>query len=127
VYRHKDGVYSIHKIPLTDNDLAIYRSSPETFFGVKQQHPSRSIDTPLDLFDFFFESYSQSSRDKLLEFMADAPDFERLEQLGRTQLAEEYSARLATTAWAQSHPTPGQTSDLAYEISISQRNVLDVS
>jgi hypothetical protein len=108
VYKREDGVYSIHKIPLTERDLAIYRSSPETFFGVRGDHPSRRVVTPLDLYDFFFGSYSQSTREKLLEFMATAPDFEQLKQLDQTQLAEEYSARLATSAWNQSDRTGTQ-------------------
>jgi hypothetical protein len=64
-----DGRSIVCAVPITDDELALYKRSPETFFGVLRPVP-KGIKAPLDAYDFVFESYSKSSR-KLLEFMAD--------------------------------------------------------
>jgi hypothetical protein len=53
----------------------------------------------LDAYDFFFETYSKSSREKLLEFMAQSLDIERLRTLSHRELPEEYAAGMATAIW----------------------------
>ena len=80
-----------------------YKRSPGTFFSVLRP-VSKDIKTPLDAYDFFFESYSKSSREKLLEFMAQSPEIERLRTLSQRELAEEYAAGLATAMWATLGP-----------------------
>jgi hypothetical protein len=63
---------------------------------------SKNLKTPLDAFDFFFETYSQTSREKLLEFMSVWPNISTLQNLPQRDLAEIYSAQMATAFWAQS-------------------------
>jgi hypothetical protein len=97
-YQSFDGRSIICTVPVTDDELALYKHSPDTFFSVVRP-VSKGIKTPLDAYDFFFETYSKSSRKKLLQFMAQSPDIERLRTLSRRELAEEYAAGMATTIW----------------------------
>jgi hypothetical protein len=82
-----NGRSIICTVPVTDDELALYKHSPDT------------IKTPLEAYDFFFETYSKSSREKLLEFMAQWPDIESLRTLSQRELAEEYAAGMATAIW----------------------------
>lgn len=98
-YKLGDGRRILCTTPLTETELVAYRRSPETFFGVMKQI-SKGIKHPLDAFDFLYATYSKSSREKLLEFMADAADIDALRALDQRELAEQYCARLATKMWA---------------------------
>jgi hypothetical protein len=97
-YQLFDGRSIICTVPVTDDELALYKHSPDTFFSVVRP-VSKGIKTPLDGYDFFFETYSKSSREHLLEFMAQSPDIERLRTLSQRELAEEYAAGMATAIW----------------------------
>ncbi len=59
--------------------------------------------TWLDLAEFFYKSYKNTSKQKLLEFMAEHEDFENLTQMGQEELAIKYSERLGWSARKQSH------------------------
>lgn len=98
-YRLFDGRSIICTVPITDDELALYKRSPDTFFSVVRP-VSKGIKTPLDAYDFVFETYSKSSREKLLEFMAESPEIERLRTLSQRELAEEYAAGIATAMWS---------------------------
>jgi hypothetical protein len=101
-YRFHDGSATIMcKAPLSDEEMEMYRQSPKTFFGEVDRN-KRSSDHPLDLFDFFFDTYSNSSRENLLEWMSSGGDTARLKKMSQTELAEEYCAGIATQAWANS-------------------------
>jgi hypothetical protein len=86
--------------PLTESEMVRYRQSPQTFFGIVKDH-SRRVDDPLDAYDFFYETYAQTPKAKLLEFMADWPDIESLRPLDQTELAKRYCARMAEGFWAR--------------------------
>ena len=69
-----------------------------TFFGVIDHNAGRSSPrTGLDWFNFFWESYSRSSKEKLIEFMEHAPDIERLKAMAQEDLATEYCTRMANS------------------------------
>lgn len=87
-------------IPMTPEELSDYQSSPDTYFGVHQRQ-NRHAETPMELFDFFLESYLQTSKERLLEFMVGAADFEQLSKLNQKDLAEVYCERLVKAAMAQ--------------------------
>lgn len=71
---------------------------PATFFGVIDQNAGRSNPkTGLDWFNFFWEAYSRSPKDKLIEFMANDPDVERLKAMTQEDLAVEYCTRSANS------------------------------
>lgn len=98
-YALDDGQRVLVKTPLTEAEMAAYRRHPDTFFGVVLQ-VGRQAKDPIDLYDFFFESYSKSSKDMLLEFLADAPDIEPLRSLPQPDLAREYAERCTYAAMA---------------------------
>jgi hypothetical protein len=51
--------------------------------------------TFVDKCDFLFKTYQRSTREKLLEFLATAPDIEHLRTLGQRDLAIVYCERMA--------------------------------
>jgi len=87
-------------IPMMPEELSDYLSSPDTYFGVYQRQ-NRHSKTPMELFDFFFESYQKTPKERLLEFMVGADDFEQLSKLNQKDLAEIYCERLVNSAMAQ--------------------------
>jgi hypothetical protein len=93
-YHLADRRSIIVAVPLTDMEIAMYRRSPETFFGVVS-NVNRQIKQPMDAYDFFYETYSRSSKEKLLEFMAGWPDLEAVRSLSQKDLAKRYCARIA--------------------------------
>lgn len=60
-YKLQSGAQIVCVSDLTDAELAAYRRSPETFFGVIQEVP-KGIHEPLDCYDFFWQTYSAASR-----------------------------------------------------------------
>jgi hypothetical protein len=91
-YATDDGRRLMVSCPVTEDELAAYRRHPDTFFGVVQEVP-KQLSNPVDLYDFFFSTYSKSSREKLLEFLAGAPDIESLKTLSQPELARTYAER----------------------------------
>ena len=62
VYKLADGKQEMFSCPLTDEELAAYRKVPDTFFGVDKPHTRGGITDPLDLYDWFFKCYRQTSK-----------------------------------------------------------------
>lgn len=93
VYQLEDGRSVIVTSPLTDSELSAYRQHPDTFFGVYLPK-SKKIKDPIDLFDFFHSSYRNTTKEKLLEFMKDAPDIQSLKQQTQEELAITYCERM---------------------------------
>jgi hypothetical protein len=98
-YRLTDGKRIHCTVPLSNAEMAAYARSPETFFGTIK-HLSKGIKEPLEAFDFVYETYSKSTREKLLEFMADWLQIEHLRKLDQKELAEFYAATVAAHIWA---------------------------
>ncbi|WP_081504811.1 YecA family protein [Pseudomonas sp. GM78] len=96
VVRSDDQQRFVVKIPLTDDELQAHAQHPKTFFGVIDKNAGRPRPkTGLDWFDFFWETYSSSTKEKLIELMDHAPDVERLKQMTQEDLAYEYCAQMA--------------------------------
>ena len=85
---------------LSESELAIYDSSPDTFFGVVRP-VSKGIKRPLDAFDFVHEAHKHTPREKLLELMSSWPDPDGRKELSQEELARLYSATMADTIIAQ--------------------------
>ena len=98
VYELEGGDNIIYTTPISDAELRLYRRSPETFFGVLEQ-PNRQIHSPMDAYDFFWESYSNSTKEYLLTQLKEADDFECLKKLPVGELAKEYCVRMAEALW----------------------------
>jgi len=92
VFALETGVSVIATVPLTEAELQAYRRFPDTFFGTLIE-PMRKANSPVDLYDFFLEAYRETSKERLLELMASAPDLEYLRSLSQKELASIYSER----------------------------------
>lgn len=92
-----DGV--ICTWPLTDQEMAAWRQHPDTFFGeVGQRH--NKVENPLQLYDFFFGSYRNTPKERLLELLAGAGSIAELAKLNQEQLASIYAERSVYGAMA---------------------------
>jgi hypothetical protein len=100
----ESGESAILTWSLSDAEMAAYREHPETFFGVvaHQQH----AETPLDLYDFILESYKATPKERLLAFMANAPDFEQLKDMTQEELSKVYAERCAGAIVSRQKPGP---------------------
>jgi hypothetical protein len=88
----------IVQISLSDEELQAHAQHPTTFFGMIDRNAGRSrCETDLDWFDFFWETYAGTHKEKLVELMKRAPDIERLKTLTQDELAAEYCARMANS------------------------------
>jgi hypothetical protein len=74
VFRGGDGSRSISTVPLTDVELEAFKQHPATFFGTIDRNAGRPpMKTAMDWFEFLWESYKATPKERLLEFMAAAP------------------------------------------------------
>jgi SEC-C motif len=98
VFRCEDGRRSISTVPLTDVELDAFKQHPATFFGTIDRNAGRPpMKTAMDWFGFLWESYKATPKERLLQFMAAAPDIADLAQLNQFDLATTYSVRMAET------------------------------
>jgi len=88
-YTIDDGRSIIATCPLTEEELAAYRRHPDTAFGTHRPQ-GRRIDDPLELFDWFFDTYRHTPKHRLLEFMRDRPDIDQLRSKDQQELAIIY-------------------------------------
>ena len=91
VHTGDDQVFTVVEA-LTDEEVQAYKRHPETFFG-KIRKTSKNTDTPLELFEFFYDSMKGVTRDKMLEWFKDASDLELLEALNAEELLLKYIER----------------------------------
>jgi hypothetical protein len=103
IYRLEDGTRAIYSCPLSEDELRAYRKHPDTFFGVFKQ-VNRQANTPLEMYDFFYESYNKTSKALLLDFMKAHPDIKILSELPQEELAKIYCERLAYSVFERSKP-----------------------
>ncbi len=97
-YELATGKHVIATCPLSDDEAAAYEKHPETFFGELRRLPA-TAETFTDLCDFFYGSYKNAARDRLLKFLSGAPDYELLERLTQKDLAITYAERCAWCAY----------------------------
>ena len=110
-YRTAAGLITV-TCPVTDKELQAYRAYPDTFFGRKLE-PSRRAEDAVDLFDFFYETYQHTPRERLLEFLKGAPDFNELTKLSQRDLAIECCERWTWSAvHEQGRQEPVETSGI---------------
>ena len=92
------GQHIIATVPISEAELAAYRRHPETFFG-EVRRPPRHCSSFIEFCDFFYEAYQNSDRDRLLQFMSGARDYEQLQGLTQKELAITYAERCAWQAF----------------------------
>lgn len=81
--------------PMTDEAITDYNAHPEAFFG-RVQHIGKKIEEPYETFLFFFDSYHNTPKEKLLEFMKSSLEMDRLELMSQEELAIEYCDLMAS-------------------------------
>jgi len=101
-YRLATGEHITATCPISDTELAAYSKYPDTFFGEVRQAP-RSSKTLVELCDFFYDTYKDTPRKTLLEWLADAPDFEHLKMLSQKDLAIIICERWAIHGFNEAH------------------------
>jgi hypothetical protein len=97
VYETEGGKHVIYKAPLSDAELIAYKQHPETFFGQIERVGGKA-NTAMELFEFFYNSYKETPRDRLLELFATAPDIAALRELPTEELRLQCMERY--TLWA---------------------------
>lgn len=94
IYELEDGRRVIATNPLTAEELADYRRYPDTFFNAITPVAAKAH-TFVEKCDFLFKTYQHSTREKLLEFMANATDIDYMRTLSQRDLAIIYCERMA--------------------------------
>jgi len=94
IVRLDDGAHVTVNMPITEHELDLYKESPDTFFGVYEP-TTRVVKHPVELYELFLSVYSQTSRDRLLEFLAAHPNIEALREQSQLELAKIYAEGLA--------------------------------
>ena len=89
----ENGTNHIVLADLSDDEIAAYRSHPQTFFG-RVEPVQKKTEDPLALYEFFIKGYRKTPRDRLLELMAKAPDIDKLQSMSGEELLREYAERL---------------------------------
>lgn len=106
VYRLDDGRSVIVSCPLTDAEVRAYRQCPDTFFGVLVPSGSRRHgDTDVvALYDFFFDTYRHSTRERLVEFLLGHAPLPELRQMSQEDLAKRYAELCAEASVRRQRP-----------------------
>lgn len=104
-YQLDNGKSVIASSTMTPNEMEAFKRHPDTFFGIHNTY-ERKADTALDLYDFFFDCYSKSSREDLLKFMGSHSDLEQLKSLEHKELVNTYCERCTYSALNIGHETP---------------------
>ena len=116
IYIMADGKQQMFSCPLTDAELAAYRTFPDTFFGVDKPHARDGIEDPLELYDWFFSCYRQTPKERLLEFMKGHHDYQHLHELPPEELASVYCERLVYATLQRSGVPKDRMSALVAEV-----------
>lgn len=80
-----EGTSSILKEKMSPEQLAEYQQHKDTYFG-RILPAGRKTDSPFELFEWMVESYSKTSKERLVELCKGAPDADALAKLDRDDL-----------------------------------------
>ncbi len=111
-----DGRNQMLQMQLSDAEVAAYEAHPETFFGVQLKVGKQLGNDPLALFEFFYDSYKDAPRERILEFFAKSHDLEDLKKLPDDELRLVYCERsvygtMKATGKGPAGMGPGATDD----------------
>lgn len=87
--RLDDGPSVFCTIPLSDDDIALYRDSKDTFFG--KYAPQNKVDHPVEFYEFLLECYKGTPRETLIEWLKGRFPLEKLADLPQTELLKTYA------------------------------------
>jgi hypothetical protein len=95
-YEDDDSAFMLRK-PMSDEEIEAYENHPHTFFGVYKEK-KEPIKSDYEWFQFFLNSYKDTSKDRLLELMKSAYDLNDLKKLSQRDLAEIFAERTTISA-----------------------------
>jgi hypothetical protein len=93
-YRLTDGRRINCSNPMTPEEKRDYKQDPDNFFGVYKPI-AKQVKNFEDAYNFLWATYSKSTKEKLLEFMANAPNIEELRKHSQRELAKIYCTNIA--------------------------------
>jgi hypothetical protein len=96
--RLDDGVTILCAMPLSDEELAVYRDSPETFFG--KYEPQNKVEHPVELYEWMLKVYKNTPREKLAEWMKGHINETVLSKMPQEELVKCYAEGMARGAAA---------------------------
>jgi hypothetical protein len=102
-YETEDGKIIIYSGSLSDEEMSAYKRHPETFFG-RIEKVGKTAETAMELYEFFYENYKDTPREKLLEWLAGTADFPEIEKLSTENIAFLYAERLTISAVYKNPP-----------------------
>ena len=102
VYHLRNGKRVMVSHELTEREWSAWKQHSETFFGRVEKKRSEPQNW-LELAEFFYRSYRETDKEKLLEFMADHEDTAVLATLEQAELSIIYCERIGWSAWNDSH------------------------
>lgn len=94
IYRLNDGRHITCSAPLNEAELRQYEQDPDNFFGAYRP-AAREPWNLEECKNVLLETYGQSSKRKLLEFMASDRDIDQFRALSQGELAAVYCEYLA--------------------------------
>lgn len=94
--RLDEGATILCTMPLSDEELALYRDSPETFFG--KYEPRNNVKHPVELYEWILKVYKCTPREKLEEWMKGHIDPAILAKMPREELLKRYAEGIAQGA-----------------------------
>lgn len=89
--RLDDGKMVMGSFPLSDVELAAYRASPRTFFGVLREE--QKAKSPVEVYDWIYNSYKHNSKEHFLKLLEGAPDHAELVSRSQPELAKIFAER----------------------------------
>jgi hypothetical protein len=81
ITRMEGGSSLILTEPMSDDALSDYKTHGDAYFGQLGRPKRREISSTFELFERLMEIYAKTPRDKLLDWMKDAPNYEELRQM----------------------------------------------
>jgi hypothetical protein len=88
-YDLEGGGSKLVSCPMSDVELEAYKRHPDTFFGKVQ--PKGGIKDPLEFYDWVYNNYRNTPKERLLGFMKDWSNFEELKGLSQEELVQLYA------------------------------------
>lgn len=85
---------------MTPDELADYAKHPDTYFGVYQQQ-TRRVETAMQMFDFFVDSYRDTPKERLIELLPNYADQEGLHAMSQKELVELLAERYTMSTIAK--------------------------
>lgn len=73
------------RCPISEEELFAYKQNPETFFGVPLSTVKKT-ENELELYDFFYNSYKNSTREKIIALLKVNPSDNKYQNMSKEEL-----------------------------------------